>query len=65
MREQKYNMLTVFHAELSNEISNNGSAYFNIRKMFRHYLISNKFESELKELKTLIIQDGDADASFT
>jgi GNAT superfamily N-acetyltransferase len=65
MREQKYNMLTVFHAELCNEISNNGSAYFNIRKMYRHYLISNKFKSELKELKTLIIQDGDADASFT
>jgi hypothetical protein len=65
MREQKYNMLTVFHTELCDEIGKNGSAYFMLRKMYRHYLISNKFESELKELKIFIIQDGDADASFT
>jgi hypothetical protein len=65
MREQKMDMLTLFHPRLANAFRLYSSTCFMIRKMKRHYIISKKFEADLAILKSISIQDGDADAAFT
>jgi len=65
MREQKLDMLTLFHPKLVNAFRQCSSACFMIRKMRRHFIISKEFEADLTSSKSISLQDGDADAAFT
>jgi hypothetical protein len=65
MREQKLDMLTLFHPKMTNAFGKFSSACFLIRKMKKHYIISKEFEANLSLSKSISLQDGDADAAFT
>jgi GNAT superfamily N-acetyltransferase len=65
MFTQGINMLTVFHPELVNYLTENSSPFIYKRAVKRHYIISKVLEAHFADKASLRIQDGDADCAFT
>jgi len=64
MLSMKLNMLTVFNPALVNHIKLNKTPFYYKKDVKRHYIISKKFQEDIKQ-EEVIFQDGDADCAFS
>jgi len=64
MEQYKLNMLTVFHPDLVDHLSNHGSLFIYKRRISRHYIITKSLGKHFVNAH-IHIQDGDADCAFT
>ena len=65
MIEERLAMLTVFHPQLVGLLQQADHSFLYQRKIYRNYIVTATLAANFDSLKTVAIQDGDADAVFT